>query len=341
MSAPTLSECELAARDGLLSVSERGPLALYHYTPKCAYDRIWTPVTRAARGLIFDRRDGACVARPFPKFFNLGEMPETQPQALPSTPFRVEEKLDGSLGILFFHEGRWDITTKGAFGSEQGAYAREELLPRYDLSWLHPSWTLLVEIIYPENRIVVDYGDRRELVLLSVVYGSGMEAARAVRAVTARSTGMREVESHAHQNILELPFQENQEGYVVRFEDGTRVKIKSPRYVQIHRLLEYRTPRRILDLIASGEYDDVRAQIPVELAGDFDDVGASLRMALGQVQGEALRVFEECMPLAEDRKAFAMAAKRKASSRALPLVFALLDGRETEELAIKAVRREL
>ncbi len=71
-----------------------GTLKLYNYTAKCQYDNVWTPVTKACRGLIVSSED-TVIARPFPKFFNLEQH---DPKDLPNEPFKVFDKLDGSLG---------------------------------------------------------------------------------------------------------------------------------------------------------------------------------------------------------------------------------------------------
>jgi RNA ligase len=67
------------------------PLTIYNYTARCQYDRHWTPITRACRGIIL-HDDGRVIARPFPKFFNLEEMPGSW---RPKPPFSMTEKMDG------------------------------------------------------------------------------------------------------------------------------------------------------------------------------------------------------------------------------------------------------
>ena len=62
----------------------RADLWIYNYTEKATYKRYWTPLTMACRGLILDA-DRTVVARPFPKFFNLGE----HRADLPAEPFEV------------------------------------------------------------------------------------------------------------------------------------------------------------------------------------------------------------------------------------------------------------
>ena len=38
-------------------VHPNGALKLYNYTAKCQYESVWTPVTKACRGLIVDNSD--------------------------------------------------------------------------------------------------------------------------------------------------------------------------------------------------------------------------------------------------------------------------------------------
>ena len=47
------------------------------YTQKCQYNKMWDEHTILARGIV-TTRDGDVVSRPFPKFFNLGEI-EAEP----------------------------------------------------------------------------------------------------------------------------------------------------------------------------------------------------------------------------------------------------------------------
>lgn len=108
------------------------------------------------------------VARPFPKFFNLGEF---ENQVIPNEPFEVFEKMDGSLGILYWLENKPHIATRGSFVSDQSQVATEMLHTQYAeiIPVLDKSKTYLFEIIYPENRIVVNYGNKRQLVLLAII----------------------------------------------------------------------------------------------------------------------------------------------------------------------------
>ena len=82
---------------------ERHPeadLYIWNYTPKTQFDRYWMDETRMRRGLI-TTGDGTVVSRPFAKFFGVDELPSVG-LARPQEPFEVYERLDGSLGILYW-----------------------------------------------------------------------------------------------------------------------------------------------------------------------------------------------------------------------------------------------
>src|SRR5579884_3064657 len=97
-----LLEAERACN--VVAAREEG-LEVYTYTNGCRFENRWDLFSLLARGLVLDPQAGRVVATPFPKFFNYGELIPT----LPDEPFEVTEKIDGSLGTLFHHKGRWRI----------------------------------------------------------------------------------------------------------------------------------------------------------------------------------------------------------------------------------------
>lgn len=137
---------EKYVEDGFISKRKhpKYDLWIYNYTAKTAYERFWNDLTLQCRGLILDK-DYNVIARPFKKFFNYEENKHTA-----TADFNIYEKLDGSLGIVFFYSGEWIIATRGSFESEQ-AIKGAELLKKYNLDLLNmiaPRHTWLFEIIY-------------------------------------------------------------------------------------------------------------------------------------------------------------------------------------------------
>lgn len=260
-------------------------LVLYTYTQRAVFDRLWDPIVEAARGLILHHGRGAVVAYPFPKFFNYGE----RSAALPDEPFVAYEKLDGSLGIVFFDvdAGRWRVATKGSFVAEQSAWAEAWLATR-DLRCLVPGHTYLVEIIYAENRVVVAY-DFAGLVLLGGYDGAGRELGDDVVRDIAARLSTRVAHAHAFGSVDDVKAaaavcDRDAEGFVVRFASGYRVKIKGSEYLRIHRLISRVTPLALWESLEEGtDLDVVRREIPEEFWGDFDAIRGRLLERLAAI----------------------------------------------------------
>jgi RNA ligase len=308
--------------------SQRHPEAdlwIFNYTEKTQFDSHWTPETMACRGLILDA-DGNVVARPFPKFFNYGT-----PQAvIPVEPFTVREKIDGSLGILYYIDGEARIATRGSFTSEQ-AIEGTAMLREYEFEHAAGE-TPLFEIIYPTNRIVVDYGESRELVLLAVLNNqTGQESAMAWSGRTARLYDHTDIDALA---ALEEP---NSEGFVVTFESGVRVKVKFAEYVRLHRIVTGVNAKTIWDALRNGtEFDALLDGVPDEIYAWIQATRAGLNEAYAE-QEEACRTALAGCPDADRKTQAEYILGCGVNSGVL---FRMLDGKPYEDLIWKAVRPE-
>jgi RNA ligase len=188
------------------------------------------------RGLLLDQ-EGNVIAKGFDKFFN---MEEHQPDEIPNETFEVFEKLDGSLGILFWYQGKWILATKGSFTSDQSVRAKE-ILKKYNFEPIPKGYTTLVEILYPENRIVCDYKGEESLVVLSMISNAtGKELDYNSLLYISDETRMPVVKKYdavTDYKTLKSLISGDREGYVIRFRNGFRMKIKGEEYVRLHRIL--------------------------------------------------------------------------------------------------------
>jgi RNA ligase len=160
---------------------------------------------------------------------------------IPNEEFEVFEKMDGSLGILFYYNDEWILATKGSFTSDQSIKGMEIFKRQEDKygSNLSTYNTYLCEIIYPENRIVVDYGNEEKLVLLGIINNLGAELPHnqfifewhSPELIVKRYDGISDYKQ------LKTMVKDNQEGFIIRFKSGMRMKIKGEEYVRLHRLL--------------------------------------------------------------------------------------------------------
>lgn len=272
-----LNGLEFAKSERLVNENTADGLSLFCYTEACVYERQWNPVTMLARGIILDRAAKEIVATPFPKFFNVGE----GQSVVPDLPFETFEKLDGSLIIIFHYKGEWRCATKGSLASDQARWAMQ-WIKQFDLSHLDKSITYLAEGIYPENRIVVHY-DKTGLFLLAAYKNDGVELSYQELQDVGQKIGWEVTVRHSYNSISELlaiakELPASREGFVIRFSDGLRLKIKGDEYVRIHRLVSHLTPLAMWEAMKNGDnMEDIRRQLPEEFWLDYDMITSALQ----------------------------------------------------------------
>lgn len=149
------------------------PISIYNYTAKAQYMNVWTEEERHCRGLIVEDSTGLIIARGPKKFFNYGQ--PGAPVVDMQTLVRVTPKFDGSLGIFWAYEEVYGIATRGSFMSDQAIHATE-LVKTQNYSRIVTealskagNETLVSEVIYPENRIVLQYDGKDYLQTLGYV----------------------------------------------------------------------------------------------------------------------------------------------------------------------------
>lgn len=279
-------------------VSPCGRLVLFDYTEKCQYERAWDDVTLNARGTVYELSTGKVVARAFPKFFNWSELDEEeQNRLLNSLYFTVDEKMDGSMILLYYYDGEWRTNTRGSFTSDQAIKAKE-LLSNYNTDILDTKCSYILEVIYPENRIVVDYQDEEKLVLLAIfdlthgersIYNSIHNFPKPKR---FNFYSIHEVLDH----LKDLTY--NEEGYVVRFSDRTRVKFKGDEYVKMHRIVTGISPLVLWESMSNGKVSkELLISIPEEFRSIYEDMSKDLERNYKLVKDEVEDSFKSIYSL--------------------------------------------
>ena len=281
------------------------------------YDQIKSGVnaiTRQCRGLVLEVGTWEVIARPFDRFFNAGEghaAPLTGPEAGRGS-MRVQEKVDGSLAILYRYGGAWQV---GSSGTPTGMGAMEKTSPltfrdAFWRVWSASGWELpgdseggtafLFELCVPENRVICRH-DRPSLTLIGARDRDGIE--RRPGEFSDRWAVVREFplpdlaavrESFRAMNPL------RQEGYVL-VTDGdparpqagfARQKCKHPGYVALHHLqghpLEGNAAAdraRAVSVVRCGEIGEVMAVYP-QFAPLLSDADARFQALLADLEQE-------------------------------------------------------
>lgn len=227
-----------------------GDLVIFNYSKECQYDRLWDDYSLQARGLIANRHTGVIYALPFPKFFNLNEVPDTSLENLPNEPFIATVKLDGVLGISYIYNGTYNVATRGSFESPWAIWATKWMNDPRNMNKLgmNPRYTYLFEIISPESQIVVDYRGKEALVLIGVVdLFTGRELTYSELVDEALSIGVEPVDMVEFKSINEMvqkskEIPKDHEGWVITYRNGLKLKIKGEEYKKIFKFLNYASP---------------------------------------------------------------------------------------------------
>lgn len=220
------------------------PLTIYNYTDKVQWESLWDEVTLMCRGLVVDDL-GHVVARPFKKFFNLSEG-----RTVCTDDYVIFDKMDGSLGVLFFYGGNWIFSSRGSFTSDQAIKGRELLDSVCDYNLLDKNNTYCFEIVYKENKIVVDYGDFEGCVLTAVFNTQTGEEQ------TLDGWGLETVKSYNFDTPLKelhTIIKDNEEGYVIRFSNSERCKIKGAEYLRLHKMMSEMSTTAVWNCLRNGD----------------------------------------------------------------------------------------
>lgn len=338
-----VDEFEREVRDGYVQERKHPsePLAILNYTAQAQYDHHWTKVTRQTRGLIYNTDTLEIVSRPFEKFFNIDQV-ETPTPPKGAAMIR-SEKMDGSLGVLYRKsDGTLGIATRGSFTSDQAVHASHWLTRHMAAEsdrgvvlrelW-DPSKTFLFEIIYPENRIVVDYGDLDALVLLDVIdTETGKSDLEAFDALDWPVKADKVLVPGGFYDTIFSDIPEGNEGFVLYWpHTGVRAKVKSAKYIELHRVVFGLSEKSIWEAIKNGKtIDDIRDVVPDELYDFVDSSYNRLRARQLEIYNQVREAWfdvagqNEVVPLMLTRKEFAArAVKHKDVSQYL---FKILDG---------------
>jgi len=326
-------------KEGFLSAVQQGELTLYNYANKCVFDGNWNEHTMAARGLVLDK-DGRVMARPFTKFFNLNERPETKLEVLPKETPELSDKYDGSLIIAFWNSktDEWQTVTRGCWNNVQTQYANGWI--KVQGQHLNKEFTYLFELVAPWNRIVLLYRETK-MVLTGVIHTeTGEDWSYAKVRTFGESLGFDSV-CFQSRPITDVNLADegvtSEEGYVARFSNGFRVKLKYAQYLILHKILTGLSIKGIWELLSTGRPIDL-SRVPDEFMDWFNEEKAKIAGVKTVLEAKAKEAFAMA-PKCETRKEYA--AHFTKLPQPLPaIMFRMLDKASYEELLWKHVKPE-
>lgn len=290
------------------------------------YDQIASPMgeplVRECRGIVLDEANGwSVVARAFDKFFNHGE---GHAAPIDWATARVQDKVDGSLCMLYHYAGEWHVATTGTpdasgpvnLSSMTFAGLFWQTFRAMGLPLPDPDMVLVFELTSPYNRVVVRHFESR-LTLLAVRWRSVGWGEMPVQHFADIYPVVREHPMNTLADVLGTfqvldPLQS--EGYVIVDGAFRRIKAKHPGYVALHHMKGNGagpTDKRLLEVIRSGESSELLAHFP-----EWGEAHARVSGAYEGLASELAAQYEEWkdIPLQKD---FALKAKDSRCSGAL------------------------
>lgn len=302
--------CVAGRDDFVVKRKERYTAIDYVYTLPDSFE---DPLRMECRGIKFDPQ-GRLIARPFAKFFNVGERPETAPDAIDvGPPHVVMDKLDGSMihpalldGDLVFmtRMGVTDVATRAL------AFAKDQAQPTLDFchDCCAEDVTPIFEYTGPNNRVVLNYS-KPALTLLAL-----RESRTGRYLPVSAPSGVNVVRHHADpitdlaSFLTAVRGLRNAEGYVIRFiESGLMLKLKAEDYLRRHKAKDgLELEKNALRIVLEKRGDDFLPFLSEEDADALSTYSGHVWAAVNRLAQQVDGVLAGAKEAKADRKTFAV-----------------------------------
>jgi RNA ligase len=334
------------------------------------HENKWDAVTSKCRGIIVNRDTGEIVARPFEKFHNYGSTTSVgESRAIPIGQPVVWEKMDGFMCTQYRWLGIDYIASKGSFHSVHAKWATSQIrkMLGFCIPNLPDNKTLVFEGLHRDLRIVIDYKERQELVLLAVIDNeTGVEYSPESLESVARELGFNTPLNYnltleqAREYSLGECGKCSEEGYVLTwYRDGVppfRLKMKFIEYLRLHRMVTGVSPKRIWEVLATEQTAELKKYLSQStpwfsdfvqkwmraLNAEYERIYARGNHVYNQAQAKVERTFPNgfvtLSQLHAGRRVFAETATAPENKEFSAIAFAMLDGKQIAPVIWKQVR---
>jgi len=274
------------------------------------------------RGICFVfNKDGSLYAR-YPlleKFFNLNQVPDSMYSVVKNYKIRyVNNKEDGSIAsFIKLPNGKVIGKSKMGFDNDQSYGINRIYKTNQDVTnfvdWcLENNITPIFEYVSPQNRIVLRYS-QEELILLRLrdnLTGNHIDISDHLDKIG--SIKIAPFEDETLDGLIEKSKTEaEREGWIVQFDNGHLLKIKTDWYCQRHGLLTTDIYREniIIGYILDDKIDDILGQIPEdekEAHQRIQKVISIVKKSLNKKVSEINTTWEHFVESGSDKKYYAL-----------------------------------
>ena len=181
-----------------------------------------------------------------------------------------------SCGIIFYDEedGQWMVMTRGSFISEQCQTAQKWILPH---NILNKDNTYLAEIIYPANRVVIDYGKYTGFIFIGCYNkfdGTWFDVdTTLVKNCLTQEEWInieRKYSTFDELKNVVANLTGNEEGFVIMMDDGRRCKLKGEKYCELHKAKFGLSPLSVWENMVNGSVDASLMLLPEEFKETYN-----------------------------------------------------------------------
>ncbi len=257
-----------------------------------------------------------------------------------------------SLGILYYGPDGPAIATRGSFASDQALHATKVYQDRYEGTWMPDErCTYLFEIVFPANRIVLDYGDMDDLVLIGAVrrFTGELKSPKDI----VRDEGWQGPVTEVFPQVtlfdaLKRPPRAGAEGLVVRYlKTREMVKLKQEDYVALHRIIFGLNERAVWQQLLDGKsFDDINEGLPEEFQPWVEKVSTRLWDEYYAIANKAVEEYNDIRKALNTSTVFIrdeklrkkLFASHAVKSDNRGLLFSLYDDKSTREAVFKMIR---
>ena len=270
-----------------ISWTQKGNLLLLKYS-KNIWNTGWHNLAKQCRGKVVNWKDRTIVSYPFNKFYNLNEVEETKLERVNSllvnaNEVMVTDKKDGSAIILTNHNGEKIMNTNGSFENIQVVLATELFEKKYSKFFnnMPEGYTFVFELVHPENKIVLNYGDIEKLYLLAIRDLKTLKLLTYKELKDFADKWQLDITESFDFNTLdeliktaETECKEIKEGWVIRLITETEdfiFKLKYAEYFKLARIKAIPSLKKLYILLQQDKLDDMMAAAEEDIVTEVED----------------------------------------------------------------------
>lgn len=290
-----------------VSLVEKDDLLLLKYN-ECIFNTGWHDFAKMSRGKVVNKNTFEIVSYPFNKFFNLDEnedsrMDKVRKYINEADYISVTDKKDGSTIIVSNYNGKLVMNTNGSLENEYIDSAKNIFDEKYNyfINNVPEGYTFVFELIDPDHRIILDYGDERNLYLLAVRDLSSFKLLKYDELKNvAEKYSLNLVEDEAFNGIDELMERAvnlknaNKEGWVIRLVSDDfdfMFKLKLEEYFLLHKMKSVLNIKKVYNAYLEGNLDDLNAnaddKLKDEIAFFMEEINMCFNKSLEYVKEKA------------------------------------------------------